>query len=151
VSFADSTQGADKANIYFTHSEDSGLTWAAPVKVNDDTTTNDQFLPAIAVTPDGTRLAIDFYDRRNDPANLAADRYAATATIAGTSVTFGPNLRISPTSFPLLIAAQGGSTGFFSIHTSMAADATYFYDVFADENVAQKNLDVKLARYGVLH
>jgi hypothetical protein len=103
------------------------------------------------VTPDGTRLAIDFYDRRNDPANLAADRYAATATIAGTSVTFGPNLRISPTSFPLLIAAQGGSTGFFSIHTSMAADATYFYDVFADENVAQKNLDVKLARYGVLH
>lgn len=146
IAYADATQGADKANIYFTHSEDGAVTWAAPVQVNDDATTHDQFLPSIAVTPDGTRLAIAFYDRRNDANNVGADRYAASAAIAGSTITFGKNFRISKATFPVL-TETGGSTGFFCIHTGMAADATYFYDVYPD--AIGGNLDVELAKFGI--
>jgi hypothetical protein len=148
VSYVDATMGADKSNIYFTHSEDGGTTWSMPVQVNDDTTTHDQFLPAIAVTPDGKRLAIDFYDRRNDPNNLISDRYGATATISGAAITFDPNVRITKSSFPTL-AFAGSTTGSFAIHSAMSADATYFYDAFTDS--ANGNLNVELARYGVLY
>jgi hypothetical protein len=147
VAYTDATQGADKANIYFSHSEDGGTTWSAPVQVNDDTTTNDQFLAAIAVSPDGTRLAIDFYDRRNDPSNLAAYRYGATATISGATVTFDPNFKVSPSQFPLLTYQY--NAGLFSIHTGMAVDSTYFYDSFSQAEGS--NLNVEVARYGILY
>jgi hypothetical protein len=147
VSYVDATQGADKANIYFSHSEDGGTNWSPPVQVNDDTTTHDQFLEAMAVSPDGTRLAIDFYDRRNDPANLAAFRYGATATISAGTVTFAPNFKVSPTQFPVLTFPY--NAGIFSIHTGMAADSTYFYDSFSQ--AAGGNLNVEVARYGLLY
>jgi hypothetical protein len=146
VVFADSTQGADTANIYFTHSEDTGKTWSIPVQVNDDQTTNDQFLPAVAVSPDGTRLAVDFYDRRDDPKNLMAYRYGATADISGANVTFGPNFKVSPASAPILVPYWPNSR-FFSIQTQMGSDATYFYDAYADAR--DVNLDVRLSRYGL--
>jgi hypothetical protein len=120
---------------------------AGRCRYRSTTTTRRTFLPALAVTPDGSRLGIDFYDRRNDVKNLDADRYGASASISGSVVVFGANFRISPTSFPVL-TEQGGSTGFFCIHTGMPADATYFYDVFAQ--AGQSRLSVELARYGVL-
>ena len=147
VAYTDATQGADKANIYFSHSEDGGSTWSAPLQVNDDTTTRDQFLAAMAVSPDGTRLAIDFYDRRGDASNLAAVRYGATATISGSTVTFEPNFKVSPNQFPLLTYQY--SAGVFSIHTGMAADSTYFYDSFSQAEGS--NLNVEVARYGILY
>jgi hypothetical protein len=148
VVFADSTQGADKANVYFTHSEDSGTTWSPPAQVNDDKTTNDQFLPAIAVSPDGARLAIDFYDRRDDPSNVKAYRYGVTADVAGATVTFGPNFRVSAASFPILVPNAPNSAK-FSIQTSMGADRTYFYDAYSDGR--DGNIDVRLSRYGILY
>jgi hypothetical protein len=145
LTYVDATQG-DKANIYFTQSVDRGASWSAAVKVNDDATTNDQFLPALAVSPDGTRLAIGFYDRRDDAANLLANRYGVTASLSGSTVTFGPNFRVSPAPFPVLVENPFLSPGYFSIHTSMAADATYFYDAYTDAR--DGHLDVRLGRYG---
>ena len=149
VAYVDSTSGADKANIYFSMSTDGGTTWSKPLQVNDDKTTNAQFLPALAVSPDGKRLAIDFYDRRNDAKDVLADRYAATATISGSVVTFDPNVRLTPKTFAILTEPNGSdpTRGYFSIHTGMAADATYFYDVFSQPEGS--NLGVYLYRYGV--
>lgn len=151
VTYVDATAGADKANIYFLHSEDGAQTWSTPVQVNDDTTTNDQFLPAMAVSPDGTRLAIDFYDRRNDPNNLVTQRYGATATIEGSTVKFDPNFQVSKGSFP--IYPLQAATPEFSIHSAMAADATRFYDAFTTSTItpAAGTLQVEFARYGVLY
>ena len=146
VVFADSTQGADKANVYFTHSEDGGKTWSTPVQVNDDQTTHDQFMPAIAVSPDGTRLAVDFYDRRDDPNNVLAYRYGATADIAGATVTFGPNFKVSSASFPILLPYAPNSNK-FSLQAAMGADGTYFYDVYSD--TLDGNIDIRLSRYGL--
>jgi hypothetical protein len=147
IAYADATQGSDKANIYFSQSSD-GQMWSPPVQVNDDTTTHDQFLPAIAVSQDGARVAIDFDDRRSDPNNVAVERWAAVGAISGSTVTFEPNFRVS-SAFPLLTRSNG-TRGYFAIHSGMSADATFFYDAFTAAS-PQGNLDVKLARYGVLY
>ena len=68
---------ADKADIFFTQSTDGGKTWSNPLRVNDDATTNDQWEPALAVTPDGSHVGIFWYDRRLDPANNLIDRFGA--------------------------------------------------------------------------
>jgi hypothetical protein len=54
-------------DVKFTQSTDGGLTWSAPVTVNDNVdaagTPTDQFQPSIAAGPNGA-VAVAFYDRR---------------------------------------------------------------------------------------
>ena len=101
--FVDATQG-DKANVYFAQSGDRGSSWSPPVRVNDDSTTNDQFLPAVAVSPGrhapGHRL-LRSPRRRSQPARQSIP--GVTATLSGATVTFGPNFRVSPAPFPVLV------------------------------------------------
>src|SRR6266699_2585633 len=67
-------------DVKFTQSTDGGLTWSAPVKVNDNVDApgqpTDQFQPEVAAAPNGA-VAVAFYDRRascpNDPSVLPAD------------------------------------------------------------------------------
>src|SRR5437879_3723985 len=67
-------------DVKFTQSTDRGLTWSAPVVVNDNIDAagvpTDQFQPSIAAGPGGA-VAVAFYDRRaacpSDPSVLAAD------------------------------------------------------------------------------
>jgi hypothetical protein len=68
-------------DVKFTQSSDGGVTWSAPVKVNDNAESNargytDQFQPSIAAGPNGA-VAIAFYDRRaacpKDASVLTAD------------------------------------------------------------------------------
>jgi len=65
-------------NMLLTASIDQGLTWAAPIQVNDNRLTNvDEFQPNLAVAPDGT-VSVNFYDRR-----LACPAAGTDATAAG--------------------------------------------------------------------
>jgi len=68
-------------DVRFVQSTDGGVSWSAPVKVNDNAESNalgytDQFQPSIAAGPNGA-VAIAFYDRRaacpNDKSVLTAD------------------------------------------------------------------------------
>jgi hypothetical protein len=148
VAYVDATP-ADKADIYFVHSEDSGATWSSPVRVNDDATSNDQFLPSMAVSEDGTRLAVDFYDRRNDASNLWAERYAATAWVTTAEPAFGANFPISSAAFPITVGADPElQPSYFSIHTGMVGAGPSFYDAYADTSDGE--LDVRVTRYGIL-
>lgn len=62
--------------------------------------TNDQWMPVLAVKPDGTKLFVAWYDRRNDTANSLIDVYGRLATIgADGSVTLGDEFRITTASF----------------------------------------------------
>src|SRR5262249_43321607 len=49
VTFANNPAGVDKADIFVAQSTDGGATWGAPVRVNDDATTTDQWQPTLAV------------------------------------------------------------------------------------------------------
>ena len=72
------TEGFD---IYFTHSDDQGATWATPRVLNDDVfTERHQFFPSLTVGPSGA-VIVSWYDRRNDPANVQTQYY----------LTYSPN------------------------------------------------------------
>src|SRR6266536_1512390 len=57
---------SDDTDIYVRYSDDNGATWSDGVRVNDDHTTNSQFLPKIALDPTTGKLAIVWYDSRAD-------------------------------------------------------------------------------------
>jgi hypothetical protein len=67
-----------KMDVKFTQSIDGGLTWTAPVVVNDNRDApgvpTDQFQPSVAAGPGGA-VAVAFYDRRqacpNNPSDLS--------------------------------------------------------------------------------
>jgi hypothetical protein len=72
-------------DVVVTSSGDGGITWSKPVRVNDNTEDgsshpfSDQFHPTIATDNSG-KIAICFYDRRNDPLNFLIGRTCAVST-----------------------------------------------------------------------
>lgn len=88
--------GGDTADVFFTRSTDGGATWSVPIRVNDDSTKNDQFFPDIAVNQDGVIEAM-WYDRRLDSDNVKIDVFKAQSTDGGLS--FGANERVTSVSF----------------------------------------------------
>jgi hypothetical protein len=147
--------GADTADIFFTQSTDAGATWSAPVRVNDDTGTNDQWQPTIAVRPDGAHLFISFYDRRLDPNNSLIDVFGAIGDISGSSVTFEPNFRITDTSFPVVIGQDPAvSASYMGDYDQSAADNNFFYVTWGDNRLPNPNFpahthqpDVRFAKF----
>jgi hypothetical protein len=102
VTYNNKGAGTDKADIFFVQSTNGGATWSAPVKVNDDATTTDQWQPTIAVTPDGSKLGIFYYSRQEDttttdgdPVNNQFKYYGRIGTISGSTVTFAPSFAVS--------------------------------------------------------
>jgi hypothetical protein len=105
VAYADQgTNSGDKANISLVYSTSGGTNWSSPVAVNP-VWTNDQWMPVLAVKPDGTQLFIAWYDRRNDTNNSMIDVYGRFGTIATNgSVTLNTEFRINTVSFPPVFA-----------------------------------------------
>jgi hypothetical protein len=60
------SNGTNDTDIFVRFSDDQGATWSSPVRVNDDTTTNSQFLPKISLDQTTGNLAVIWYDARND-------------------------------------------------------------------------------------
>jgi hypothetical protein len=74
------------------------------VRINN-VAANDQWMPVLAVKPDGTQLFVAWYDRRNDSNNSLMDVYGRWGTITSDgSVTFGTEFRVTTESFPPVFA-----------------------------------------------
>jgi hypothetical protein len=130
------SSSADHGNVFFRQSTNGGTTWSAAVMVNDDGTTRDQYMPTIAVTPDGTSLFVPFYDRRADAANSLIGRWAAFATIAGPAVTFQPNIIIADTTFPVVIGQDPViNTTYMGDYDMAACDNTLCYTTWGDNRL----------------
>src|SRR5712692_6802154 len=100
VAYADKGTSGDKADVFLVRSTDGGSSWTDPVRVST-VTNNDQWMPVLAVKPDGTKLFLAWYDRRNDSNNSLIDVYGRWASIATDgSVTLNTEFRITTTSFP---------------------------------------------------
>src|SRR5262249_40661836 len=96
VTYNDDGPGADKADVYVVQSTNGGATWGAPIKVNDDATTTDQWQPTLAVTPDGSNLGVFYYSRQEDPVNNNLFKYyGRNASVSGSTITFTPSYAIS--------------------------------------------------------
>jgi hypothetical protein len=90
-------------DVMFSQSGDGGATWSRPTRVNSNleggsAPLTDQFEPAVASDRTG-RIAICFYDRRNDSNNFRIDRYCASSR-NGTNWT---NKRITILQFPTVV------------------------------------------------
>jgi hypothetical protein len=80
-----------RSEIFFTRSTDHGVNWSAPRDITSglaatlgvDTTENDNWQPAITVSPDTGHLRVAFYSRREDPANIQIRVYEAGSTDGG--------------------------------------------------------------------
>ena len=70
--------------------------------MNEACITNDQWMPALPVKPDGTQLFVAWYDRRKDTNNSLIELYGRFGTIATNGdVAFATNdFRITTTNFP---------------------------------------------------
>jgi hypothetical protein len=98
LAYASNPAGPDAADVYLTRSTDGGATWsyASPVRINDDSTINDQFIPSVSVDGQG-RVWTMWMDSREDSANNLIWTYGAVSTNGGES--FMPNFKISSQSF----------------------------------------------------
>ena len=101
----DNSDGAYAGNLYVvlntwtgTHirvqvirSADGGNTWSKPVPVAPASDTQDQFFPSLSVSSTGL-VGVSWLDRRNDPANIDYQTFAALSTDGG--LTF-PNTQLT--------------------------------------------------------
>jgi hypothetical protein len=81
--------GYPYADIFVAKSTDSGASFTVLPPISPTPPTfrgagRDQFLPGIAVDKDG-EVAVCYYDRRNDPTNMAIDRYCSVSSNQGLS------------------------------------------------------------------
>lgn len=114
----------DDSDIGFVRSSDRGATWSAPVRINDDGTTADQFQPWVA-TAGGGNLLVMFYDRRDDPSNRDIHVYAAQSFDGG--ATWLANRRLTCRSFP---PAQ--SSCYMGDYNQVVSDGSRYYLAWGD-------------------
>jgi len=109
IAWTDMTpSGGVDVDIMFAFSPNGGLAWSPPMRVNQDPLGNgrDQFAPHMRVDDLTGQIVITYYDRRNDPANLAVEVWSSTSTTCGTAwldcmiSDAGPVIPLSNTPFP---------------------------------------------------
>jgi ELWxxDGT repeat protein len=129
-------KAGDRGDIFFRLSRDGGQTWSARVRVNDDTGTNDQWFPSLAVTPDGAHVGVFWYDRRlDDPGNTLIDRFGALGTVTNNGVMFGTNFALTNVSFaPVFGVDPGVRSDYMGDYDQAGADNNFFYTTWADNS-----------------
>jgi hypothetical protein len=132
--------GAPYDSIAFSMSGDDGLTWSAPVKINQTPTTipvgNQQaFLPSIAVAADGT-VGVTYYDLRNNTpaAGLPTDYWFIHAdpnTDLTNPANWSQELRLTDTSFDMETAPLPFGDLFVGDYAGLAAAGDDFVPAWA--------------------
>ncbi len=126
-----SIDSPDKSNIFLLRSTNGGQTWEQPLKVNDDQTITDQWMPSVTVTSSG-KVALLWYDRRNNPVNNSLiDVYAATSLDGGQTIR--ANLRVTDTSWPLVPTPTAISFGYHGEYNQISAQGDFINLHWADE------------------
>jgi len=132
---ANALTSAGHMDVFLTRSSDGGATWSAPLRVNNDATTTDQFMPAIAVAENGN-VGVAFYDRRNDPDNNSlVDVYLAVSSDSGR--TFFTNQRVTTANWPVLPTPLGFRAGYHGDYIQMAVAGNNFYVAWGDDRSGQ--------------
>lgn len=89
--------GGDVSEVFYRRSGDGGASWDEELRLAGDRTGRDQFSPALAAA--GRNVAVSWYDRRRDPANLEVDRFQRLSADGGAS--FFPEARLSDAAAPI--------------------------------------------------
>ena len=145
VVYNDKPASSDRCDIYMTESAAGGTAWTAPVRVNDDAGLNDQFMPTVTVTSDGSYVFVTWYDRRNDPSNNLIDRYGVIGDALGPAVVFDPNFRITDQSFaPVYGGDPVVNSTYMGDYDQATSDGYFFYTSWGDNRLGTP--DVRMAK-----
>ncbi|CAN5827613.1 hypothetical protein BH24ACT2_BH24ACT2_15490 [soil metagenome] len=140
----------DARDVFLAHSDDGAATWSPATAVAPGP--RGQFLPAVAVAPDG-RVDVVFYDRRADPDDVRAEVTLASswdggATFTSTTVSdtafdsnigFGSAQDLPQLGSQLAVASQDSRVFAFWSDTTRGSTATNLQDlVMADVEVTPK-------------
>jgi hypothetical protein len=131
---------SDDTDIMFQYSDDDGATWSPAVRLNDDSTNNSQFNPAIAVDQATGFVGVSWYDARNDlgaggegdtdgVANDDAQIWATYSTDGGAA--FVQNLRVSEGTSNAIDAETSFDYGDY---THAAFQSGVFYPAWSDNS-----------------
>ena len=136
ITFDNDAAGSDKADIFMVTSTNGGTTWSAASRINDDATTTDQWMPTIAVTPNGSHLGIFYYSRQEDVANNNLFKYyGRIGSISGSTVNFDASFAISDVAslpeFGRDNVVNSVYMGDYN-HASATASPTKFHVVWSD-------------------
>ncbi|MBN3035581.1 MAG: T9SS type A sorting domain-containing protein [Bacteroidales bacterium] len=111
----------DPLDVMFTRSTDTGLTWSAPIRVNDDPGNNAyQWFGTMSVAPDG-RIDVVWLDTRDNPGSVWSALYYCYSNDGG--VTFSVNQKLSESFNPHVGWPQQDKMG-------------DYFDMFSDETGA---------------
>lgn len=119
------------SDIVVVASTDEGRTWFEPVRVNDDLAgpANDQWMPAIAVGPEGTVHAT-WLDYRDDPAGQWGYIYFSHSRDGGR--TWAPNARLSEAPFDGTGGYHQSGSGTIGDYMGLAASPLAVHPFWAD-------------------
>ena len=150
VAWADGRNG--DLDVFVRRSTDGGVSWGAPVRVNDNRLKDgtDQYMPKVDVAPDG-RVDVIFYDRRDDPSNIQTETYLAYSDDDGG--TFD-NLPVSSAPFDSRVgfAANAKVEADFGSRLGIESDDDETLAVWTDTRLGTEDTarqDVALARVQV--
>jgi hypothetical protein len=111
--------------IAYSRSEDGGLTWSAPVRVNTDSAVA-AFTPAVHVLPDGT-IGVTYYDLRDNTAQASTLPIGYWLARSADGVTWSETRLAGP--FDLAGAPNAGGL-FLGDYMGLAGSGTAFQSLF---------------------
>jgi hypothetical protein len=142
---------SNDTNIMFQWTDNMGVTWSPPVRLNNDSLPASQFMPAIAIDQSSGAVALSWHDCRNDYGN---HKFGDTdgvpnddAMVYGTftkdgGATFAPNFQIAKGASN---ATDAGSILDYGDYTHATFSHGLFYPVWSDNsNSTGTNPDGKL-------
>ena len=135
---------AGVSNVLLSASYDSGATWTAPIQVNDNASSVDEFQPNLDVSNSGT-VSVSFYDRRLpcpasgtteavaagigldqvNPNDAATPPYGAANYCVNTSAQFY-SARLAPKGHNIRLSAHSWDPQLNAPHTACATCLTTF-------------------------
>lgn len=122
-----STRGPD---VFLLRSEDGGMTWSDPLRVNQDSTTHDQWLPWLSVDPVTGGIFVIYYDSRRFQNNDSAEVYVSSSWDGGESFV---DVRVSAEPF-LPVPIPGLAEGYIGDYLGISALGGIVWPVWNDDH-----------------
>jgi hypothetical protein len=116
------TASSNTCDVMFARSTNGGTSWSAPMRINDFGPNSYHWLGAIAVTPNGQRIDVCWYDTRNSSNNQFSELYYSYSMDGG--LTWSANRAVSAPFDPSLGYPNQSKMGDY-IGVVALNDATY--------------------------
>ncbi len=127
-------------DVYFSRSDDGGLTWSQPAPVDDERGGEvDRYHPWLRVDRSTGTVSVAYKDSRNDPTRAGADVYMRQSNDGG--ATWDPALRLSSATSRATSLIQCGD------YQSVAAEGGYTYAAWADYRESPTQGEIYVRRF----